>query len=560
MTIPEKLYGAGKGKEFTARLSTLMQRYGNILPPPRPRYIFSEKDCILITYPDQINSPGRASLDVLKGFLDTHVRETINSVHILPFFPWSSDDGFSVIDYHNADPRHGGWPAVETLGGNYTLMVDAVLNHLSSRSDWFRRFLSGEKPYDNYFITADPKEDLSAVTRPRPTPLLTPFKTASGKKWLWTTFSADQIDLNFREPEVLLSMIDVLLDYVRHGARIIRLDAVAYIWKEIGTPCIHQPEAHLIVKLMRAVLDKVAPQVTLITETNVPHAENISYFGNGTDEAQMVYQFSLPPLVAHGLLSQSARALKDWASGLTFPHGGATYLNFTASHDGIGVRPLAGLVPDTDVDSLIHVTQERGGGVSCKTNTDGSSSPYELNINYMSLLSRPGEEEALSIRRFLLSQSIMLIMPGVPGIYFHSLVGSLNDGEGVKRTGALRSINREKIDFGQLEDELKANPRRRKVFAGYQSMLTERRKEPAFSPSSEFAVLPSDDALFAVMRTPQNGPPVIAVHNMTEREAALDIPIGLPVTQVTDILSGAANQYDRRIVLGPFDFRWLKVK
>src|SRR5690606_35016656 len=108
--------------------------------------------------------------------------------------------------------------------------------------------------------------------------------------------SADQVDLNFKNPAVLLATTRALLFYVEHGAKFIRLDAIAYLWKEIGTPCIHLPQTHQVIQLMRAVLDEVAPDVRLITETNVPHPDNISYFGAGTNEAQLVYNFALPPL------------------------------------------------------------------------------------------------------------------------------------------------------------------------------------------------------------------------------------------------------------------------
>ena len=125
--------------------------------------------------------------------------------------------------------------------------------------------------------------------------------------------------MNFKNPDVLLALLDALLFYVARGARFIRLDAIAYLWKRIGTSCIHLPQTHAVIQFWRAVLDEVAPHVLLITETNVPHADNVSYFGDGTNEAQLVYNFALPPLVLHALLRGDATHLTRWAQSLTLP-------------------------------------------------------------------------------------------------------------------------------------------------------------------------------------------------------------------------------------------------
>ena len=162
----------------------------------------------------------------------------------------------------------------------YRLAFDLVVNHVSAQSAWFQRFLAGVPPYTGYFLVLDPATDLSGVVRPRATPVLTPFRTADGERHVWTTFSEDQIDLNFQQPPGPAGD-DRRAAVLRgaRGAQIIRLDAIAYLWKVPGTSCIHLPQTHAVVKLLRAILDLTAPAVQLLTETNVPHAENISYFG-----------------------------------------------------------------------------------------------------------------------------------------------------------------------------------------------------------------------------------------------------------------------------------------
>ena len=337
------LYGA-RAEGVINRIDELADRYTSLRERPS-RPLWDEKTVILITYGDQVRSESDASLEVQRQFLlENRIDEVIDSVHILPFFPYSSDDGFSVIDYRKVNPDVGDWSDVDRFGRSFAMMFDFVVNHCSQQNEWFRRYLRGEAPYTNYFIDVDPGTDLSSVTRPRSLPLLTPFETSRGTKHVWTTFSSDQVDLNFACPDVLIEMLDILLGYVHHGARLIRLDAIGFLWKRVGTSSMHLAETHAVVKLMRELLDDVAPGTILITETNVPHHENVSYFGDG-DEAHAVYQFSLAPLLLDAFLSGDATSLNEWLADLQYPGEGMTFFNFTASHDGIGVRPLEGLVP-----------------------------------------------------------------------------------------------------------------------------------------------------------------------------------------------------------------------
>lgn len=287
-------------------------------------------------------------MQALKTFLDREMEETISGVHLLPMFPYTSDDGFSVQDFREIDPELGTWKDIEALGENYDLMFDAVINHVSKSSVYFQEFLKGNEKYRNFFIVADPDEDYSSVTRPRALPLLTAFETADGEKYVWTTFSEDQIDLNYKEPAVLLEILDILLFYASKGARFLRFDAIGFAWKEKGTTCMHLPQTHELIKLMREVLEECAKGCTIITETNVPHKENISYFGDGTDEAGLVYQFPLPPLTLYSYIVGNAEKLTEWAASLEPTNPQTTYFNFLASHDGIGMRPVEDILSEEE--------------------------------------------------------------------------------------------------------------------------------------------------------------------------------------------------------------------
>jgi sucrose phosphorylase len=482
---------------------------------------------LLITYGDQVEQTGEPPLHTLDAFLKKHLGGVISGVHLLPFYPYSSDDGFAVRDFFAVDPALGNWANISDIGKSFDLMFDGVFNHLSAQSDWFEQFRRGNPEFEDFFVTVDGSPDLSQVVRPRALPLLTEFETVRGREKVWTTFSADQIDLNFHNPRVLLAVLDALLFYLTRGARFIRLDAIAYLWKEIGTPCIHLPQTHRVIRFFRAVLDLAAPDVFLITETNVPHVENISYFGDGKNEAQLVYNFALGPLALHTLASGNAEALTQWAASLRLPSAQVTYFNFLASHDGIGLNPARGILTQAEIEVLVNRAQAHGGYVSWKSNSDGSKSPYELNINYFDALSNPNTKtEALEtqVNRFMVSQAIMLSLQGMPGIYFHSLFGSRGDRAGAEASGIPRRINRQKLTRADLEDELSNPPSlRARVFGRFKELLAVRRSECAFSPLSEQRILDVDPRVFALLRRPANGHPVLCVHNITSEPVEVAI-------------------------------------
>jgi sucrose phosphorylase len=570
------LYGDERADGVWARLEAILDGFQlhNPIAAERSAPTLSERDVILITYGDQFQEPGVTALHTLYTLLTKTLGRVVTGVHILPFFPYSSDDGFSVIDYTQVNPDLGAWDDIERLGRDFCLMVDGVVNHVSRQSNWFERYCAGDPCYADWFITVPAGADLSMVVRPRALPLLHPVQTADGERWVWTTFSEDQIDLNYAHPPVLLRMIEVLLFYVEKGARIIRLDAIAYLWKEIGTPCIHLPQAHCVVKLLRTVLDAVAPHVLLITETNVPHEENVSYFGKPlpdtgiTDEAQMVYQFPLAPLVMHSILSGDARVISGWAAGLETPSRHATFFNFTASHDGIGVMPACGLLSEGDIQNLVDTTLAHGGQVSDKANADGSRSVYELNISYFDALSDPQADETLEtqVRRFMVGQAVMLALAGVPGIYVHSLLGSRSWHEGVAETGRARSVNREKFDRARLELEL-ADPYslRHQVVTAYRALLQARTSEPAFHPEGPQRVLRLHEAVFALLRTSIDAQRhVLCLHNVSPAAVEVGlVPTALhtPPGVWQNLLSGdelSVGEGGIRLRLPPYAVAWLR--
>jgi glucosylglycerate phosphorylase len=512
--------------------------------------ILTQRDVVLITYGDQIRAQGEVPLETLHKFANNYLKNAVTGIHLLPFYPYTSDDGFSVVDYLVVDKNLGDWKNVQAMSEDYRLMFDAVVNHVSASSEWFQGFLRDEAPYKDYFITESPDTDLTGVVRPRTTPLLTPFETPSGTKHVWTTFSADQIDINYENPEVLLEIVKTLLLYVEKGAEIIRLDAVTYLWKEVGTTCVHHPKTHRVLQLFRSIMEEVAPHVVLLTETNVPHEENISYFGDGHNEARMVYNFALPPLTLYTFLKQDSSHLQNWARSLTTPSDETCFFNFLASHDGIGVRPVESILGKAGIDFLVQSVKQHDGLISYKNNSDGSQSPYEMNIVYFDALNNPNSAELaeVQVKRFLAAHSIMVSLAGVPGIYVHSLLGSRSHHEGVKQTGHNRSINREKFKLERLEAELAdANGLRRQVLDGLTRFLQIRRNEKAFHPQAPQAVLETQKEVFALKR----GEDVYCLHNVSTSVQDVTLPV-----ETLDLLTGTKE--GERVRLEALQTKWLK--
>ncbi len=546
----EELYGRATAGRVAADLEALLDRHGRRPPSGRPAWDAS--DAWLITYADQFQAPGERPLQTLDRFIGTHLEPEINGVHVLPFYPWTSDDGFSVTDYLAVDPGLGTWEDIARLASARRLMVDAVVNHMSVSSSWFRGFLAGDPEFAGFFRTADPAADLSATTRPRTSPLLHPFEGTRGTRWVWTTFSADQVDLDYANPAVLLRVVDVLLTYASRGAGIIRLDAIAFLWKVEGTTSLHLPQTHTAVQLMRAALDACYPDVLLITETNVPHEENISYFGvGGAREAQAVYQFPLAPLTLHAILTGDASVLARWAAGLGAGRAGTTFFNFLASHDGVGVRPVEGLLAPAEIALLAERSVAAGGQVGLRALPDGSETPYELNSTWFDLVGA-GHDEGDAIARHLATHAVMLALRGIPGLYVHSLFGTSNDQEGYAATGIKRRLNRRKFS---AVDDLEARladrtDRARRVWDGMRVMLAARRVHPAFDPESAQRVLDGPPGVLAIEREAGDGGRARVLVNLRGVPAAVGALAGpgwRPLTR------------DRGLpdVLGPWQHSWL---
>ena len=542
-------------------LIDIMRLDGNCEKPARHESVWDQDDIFLITYGDSLLKDGEAPLRTLKNFYDAKLQDVINGVHILPFFPYSSDDGFSVIDYVQVNDALGEWEDIEAIAKNCNLMADLVVNHCSSRSRWFENFKQRKDPGKDYFFEADPNDDLSMVVRPRTSPLLREVETLDGKRYVWCTFSHDQVDLNFSRPEVLCEIINIIRFYLDKGVRTFRLDAVAFVWKELGNSSINHPKTHEIVRLIRTLIEHCNPEAILITETNVPNHENLSYFGNA-NEAHAVYNFSLPPLILHAMITGNSQHLKRWQMSMPPAQLGTFYFNFLASHDGIGLRPAEGLLNDEEIGTVVNAMQNFGGRISWRSAANGENKPYEINITFYDAMSGTHKgPDQYQLPRFLCAHAIMLALEGVPAIYIHSLFAANNWYEGVELSSQNRSINRYKWQVDDLLAKLDENGHHAKAFEAMRNLLKIRRMQAAFHPNATQFTLHLGDQIFGFWRqSPRRDQSIFCIHNIADE--TITIPLSsinlIDLDRWRDLVSG--EQFDdlrQELVLRPYQFVWL---
>ena len=532
----------------------------NASPPYQNHW--DEQRAILITYADSVLENDVVPLQTLHKFVNDYCHNSISDIHLLPFYPYSSDDGFSVIDYTSVNPAHGGWEDIQTLSLQKNLMFDLVINHCSARSQWFLEFSQGVGKGADMFFTASPEDDLSAVTRPRTSPLLKEVETPKGKQYVWCTFSHDQVDFDFTHPVVLLEFAQIIHFYLEQGASVFRLDAVAFLWKKIGTTCINHPNTHIIIKIYRLLIEHAKQDAIIITETNIPNLENLEYFGNA-NEAHAIYNFALPPLVLHTLMSGDSLAITQWQRAMPPAQNGTTYFNFIASHDGIGLRPAEGLLSDAQINAMRDTCLSLDGKINWRTLPDGSPAAYELNIALFSACGATHDGvDDYQIERFICAHAIMLGLEGIPGIYIHSLLGTQNDLDKVANTGQNRSINRHRWDFSKLKSLLDdASTHHHQVFTRLSQLIRLRSQQSAFHPNAIQFTLQLGTACFGFWRQSiDRRQSIFCISNVTSQSQCLNInDINLINTQQWhDLISQKViDSTQASLSLGPYQTVWI---
>jgi len=509
---------------WAEKLVGLMKYDDNLAPVQAHKNHWNQSDIALITYGDSIVREGEKPLKTLRTFLQDELANEVSILHILPFFPFSSDDGFSVMDYLSVNPSLGDWDDIAPLGEQFRLMADLVINHASARSRWFENFKKGLDPGRDYFFTAAEDADVANVVRPRSAPLLNPVETSEGTKWTWCTFSPDQVDLNFANPDVLAEFVNIICHYMEWGVEVFRMDAVAFLWKVEGTRSIHLPQTHEIIKLLRLLIEHKNPQSVVITETNVPNQENLTYLGNA-NEAHVIYNFSLPPLLVNGLITGNCKHLKTWMMSMPPAQNGTAYLNFIASHDGIGLRPTEGLLDEAEVEQLISTMQGFGGMVSFRKGSEGFEKPYEINISLFDAFKGTVDgPDQWQLERFVCAHTIMLALEGIPALYIHSFLGTENDYEKYENTRRKRAINRHTWQYDELAGLLETDSHHRRVLDELKRRISIRQRQPAFHPNVTQFTLHLGEQVFAFWRQSlRRDQSIFCLNNMTAEPQTISL-------------------------------------
>jgi len=543
-------------------LITLMRLDETCHQPIAHQNHWSEKDAIMITYGDSIIQKDQKPLVSLQHFINDYIGSSINSIHILPFFPYSSDDGFSVIDYSSVNEGLGDWEDIQEIAQQRRLMSDLVINHCSSRSAWFQNFIKGEGIGHDYFYTAPENIDTRDVVRPRTSDLLRETPTGKGVQHVWCTFSHDQVDFDFKNPSVLKSFVTIIRLYLDMGVKIFRFDAVAFLWKTLGSSCINLPQTHEMVRLLRTLIEHTQPDAVIITETNIPNTQNLTYFGNA-NEAHAIYNFSLPPLLINTLVTGDCLYLKKWLMSMPPAQNGTTYFNFIASHDGIGLRPVEGLLSDDELSTLVETMQDFGGHVSWRSTESGEAKAYEINIAlYDALQGTSKGKDSFGLQRFICAHAIMFALEGIPGIYIHSLLGTQNDYEKVENTQQSRAINRHRWDYDALQEKLSDNEgHHHVVLASLKNLLDIRIKQPAFHPNATQFTLHLGGQLFGFWRQSQDRKQsIFCISNIADESVVFAVnSLNLIMSEDWfDLLAGIKLDMNIEILtLAPYQSMWI---
>ena len=552
-----ELYGKKLSKEICKKIDKIINKYKNKSILVKQRQPISENDVALICYADNIYLENRPTLQIMNIFFEKYLSNLISYIHFLPFYPYSSDDGFAVQDFFTIKSDYGDWTDIQKTGKIFNLIFDAVINHISSKHEWFQEYLKSNPKYENYFIKTDKNTDISKVMRARDLPLLSKFQKDDDEIFVWTTFSNDQIDLNYKSYEILLVIIDVLLFYAVNGASIIRLDAIAYIWKNENSNCINLEETHKIIMIIRKVFDNVFPHVMLLPEANVPSKENIQYLGNGKNEAQLIYQFCFSTLVLYTFYSQNVIRLLEYLKNIPQLSENNYFFNVLATHDGIGLRPVLDILNENEINLILNEMKKRKVEISYKSEKNGKKTPYEMNVTYFDALNDINDSIENNIKKFIAAHAILLSIQGFPALYFHSLFGTRNYTEGFKKTGHPRTLNRRKFEYHELEGLLN-NPESHEsqIFKSISNLLQIRKTSTAFHPKSNQKVLNLSKNIFSIVREKEDK--ILVLVNISNKSEIVKIPNNFKSKKIKNLIDKQKFQKIMEIRLKPFEIMWLQ--
>ena len=551
-----KIYKNSHNKEYLSEIINLINNFNK--KNKKSKIKISQKTALVISYGDNIIDVRKKSLKVFRNFYNKYLDNYFSLVHFLPFYPSSSDSGFAVKDHYKIDPRLGSWSDIRKFSKKTMIMADLVINHASSRGLWFANFLKNKSPGKDYFFSVNKNFNISKVIRPREHRLLKKIKLFNRKQYLWRTFSPDQIDLNFKNPKVLMRFLKIIVNSLIHGVRIFRLDAIAYLWKESGTKCINHENTHNIIKFIRFFSEQLNTECLIITETNLPEKENISYFGKH-DEANWIYNFSLPPLIIYSLLFEDSSKISQWSKRLIKTDKKNNFLNFVASHDGIGMRPIEGLINNIQLKKFFTRLKKNGGEFSYRKVYRKKKKVYEANITLCNAFEKTDFDKTgkFFLERFISAHSIMLAFKGIPAVYFNSIFGTSNDNSKYIISGNKRDLNRYRWNKLRLEKSLKnINSKQSIYYKNMINLLSIRKKNKAFNPDAFQLTLNLGSKIFAIKRVSvDKKQSIFCLTNVSSNRQIVDLRKNNIVGK--NLLHDKLFVINKKLELQPFQSVWI---
>ncbi|MFA5922693.1 MAG: alpha-amylase family glycosyl hydrolase [Methylococcaceae bacterium] len=525
----------------------------------------------------------------------------INMVHIMPILmcpTGKSDGGYAISDFRQIDDRLGDLNALRRVAEEFRkrdilLVLDIVLNHTSDEHEWAKKAVMGERRYQDYYFIFDNREipDMFEQTMPDIFPENDPGNftwNADMQKWVMTVFHNYQWDLNYSNPEVFIEMLDILLFWANQGVDVLRLDAVAFLWKKIGTTCQNERNAHLILQLMKDCCQVTAPGVLFIAEAIVAPVEVIKYFGEDAiiaKECEIAYNATLMALLWDGIATTNAKLLYQGVKNLPAKLERATWLNYVRCHDDIGfgfddndvravgyepfahrkflVDYFSGQFDASPARGMVFMRNEETG--------DARISGSLASLAGLESAQESGDQALISaaVNRIVLLHSLILSFGGIPLLYNGDAIGVVNDysyRDDPSKSNDNRWIHRPKINWERAELRNKQGTVEYSLFNALKKMIAIRKETSAFADFNDRELLDvNNEHLFCFIRFNYQRPSerVLVVANFDSSPQYLDLEVitgrGINLySQFIDLYSGKSPaQYDRRIVLQAYQFYWL---
>lgn len=593
-------------EQMVSLVETLAQRYIERAPPLRRsdlerernyNWFLSQKWVGMALYCDRFNEDIKGLREKLPYLQELGV----NMVHVMPILDCpedNSDGGYAVRDFCKIDARYGTNEDVEALAAtlkrrDMLLVLDVVVNHTSNEHEWAQRARKGEKKYQDYYYIFDDREtpNLYEETMPEIFPATSPGNFTWDEemgKWVMTVFNNYQWDLNYRNPAVLIEMIDIILFWANKGADILRLDAVAFLWKKIGSVCQNEREAHLLLQLMKDCCQVTAPGVLFIAEAIVSPGEITKYFGEdaiNAKECEIAYNATLMALLWDAVATKNAKLLTRGIKSLPDKLERATWLNYVRCHDDIGLgfddndARMCEYDPAQHRRFLIDYFTGRFSGSPArglpfgenpKTGDARISGSLASLVGLETALETRNEEEIdTAVKSILLLHSMILSFGGIPLLYYGDAIGMLNSVEYLAdpaKRDDNRWVHRSRFDWNKAEKRRKADTVEHRIFNALRRMIALRKETVAFADFDNRQLFTVDNPnllVYSRTDTQNTRNKVMVVANFNLEAQALKVeqfrPFGLFLkNSMKDLYTGSRiNVENDAINIPALSFYWL---